>query len=70
MAFATAAAALVGLAFSLALLVAGARETVIDRLQASAPRLKRWTGALLLVVGVWTLLLGLLPRFFAGIFLV
>lgn len=68
MAFTTAAATLVVLTFGIALLVAGAQEATVERLQAGAPRIKRWGGALLLIVGTWTLVLGLFAEAFATAF--
>lgn len=68
MAFATAALTLVVLTFSLALLVDRAREATIERLRASAPRIKRWGGVILVLVGAWILLLGLFAEEFATLF--
>ena len=56
------------LTFGVALLVAGAQETALERLQASAPQVKRWGGALLLVVGTWIFLLGLFANAFVTVF--
>lgn len=68
MAFATAALTLVVLTFALALLVDRTRVATIERLQASAPRIKRWGGVILALVGAWTLLLGLFAEEFATLF--
>lgn len=50
------------------LLVAGAQEATVERLQAGSPTVKRWGGALLLVVGTWTFVLGLFAEAFATVF--
>lgn len=68
MAFATAAATLVALTFRLALLVAGAQEATVERLRACAPQIKRWGGAVLLVVGTWIFVLGLFAEAFVTVF--
>ena len=56
------------LTFALAFLVDRAREATVERLRASAPRIKRWGGAILVLVGAWTLLLGLFAEEFARLF--
>lgn len=68
LAFATAAAVLVVLTFGLAFLVAWARKETLERLRAGAPRIKRWGGAVLLVVGTWVFVLGLFAEAFATAF--
>lgn len=68
LAFATAAATLVLLTFGIVLLVATAQEAAVRRLQAGAPEIKRWGGALLLIVGTWTFMLGLFAEAFATVF--
>lgn len=40
----------------------------MERLQASAPQIKRWGGALLLIVGTWIFVLGLFAEAFATVF--
>lgn len=56
------------LTFGVALLVASAQQATLERLQASAPRIKGWGGALLLVVGTWIFVLGLFADAFATVF--
>lgn len=56
------------LVFAVVFLVAGAQEVVVERLKASAPAIKRWGGALLLVVGTWMFVLGLFAEAFAAVF--
>lgn len=50
------------------LLIATAQEAAVQRLQASAPMIKGWGGALLLIVGTWTFVLGLFAEAFAAVF--
>ena len=56
------------LTFGVALLVAGSQEETVKRLRADAPRIKRWGGALLLMVGTWIFVLGLFAEAFATVF--
>lgn len=67
-AFAVAATTLVLLTFGLAYMSATARDAVLERLRGAAPKVKRWGGALLLVVGAWMLSLAAFADFFAGVF--
>ena len=59
---------LVGLLFAAALTVARAQEGLLARIQAHAPVVKRWSGVVLLVVGVWFLALAAFADFFADVF--
>lgn len=70
LAFAAAAATIVGLAFGLALVVARAEKTTVERLEAAAPQVKGWAGVVLLVIGTWMLVLGLFADAFAKVFAV
>lgn len=54
-AFGVMAVTLVLLTFGLAWLTASAQEEVVERLRAGAPTVKRWGGALLVLVGIWIL---------------
>ncbi|MEQ8440117.1 MAG: hypothetical protein RIB65_21695 [Ilumatobacter fluminis] len=54
--------------FALALLLAAAREHVVDSLQQGAPTVKRWGGRILVVVGAWLITLGAFAHFFADVF--
>ncbi|MBX6341590.1 MAG: hypothetical protein IRY97_03960 [Thermomicrobiaceae bacterium] len=51
--------------FGLALAIGVAQESLVARLRAAAPRVRRWGGVVLLVVGLWTLALGAFADFFA-----
>lgn len=66
--FAVAGAAIVALMFALALLLATAREHVVDSLQQGAPTIKRWGGRVLISVGAWLISLGVFAHFFADVF--
>lgn len=63
-----AALALVGLVFAGAFVVAGAQNQTIERIKAQAPRVKRWGGSILLVIGAWFLILAAFADFFADLF--
>lgn len=54
--------------FTLALLLASAREQLVDRIQHGAPTVKRWGGRILIIVGAWFITLGIFADFFADIF--
>lgn len=56
------------LTFGAALAITGARERAVEGLRAAAPRIKVWSGALLLLIGAWTLALAAFADFFAGVF--
>ncbi len=66
--FAVTAAVLVLLLFGAALGVAVAQERLVERVQASAPTIKRWGGLVLLAVGAWFIALGIFATTFAGLF--
>lgn len=70
LAFAAASATIVGLAFGLALLIGRAEVRTVERLEAAAPQIKGWAGALLLVIGTWMVVLGLFADVFATVFAV
>jgi cytochrome c biogenesis protein CcdA len=59
---------LVGLLFAAALTVARAQEGVVSRVQAHAPRVKRYSGVVLIGVGVWFLALAVFADLFADLF--
>lgn len=67
-AFVVASIVLVGLVFAAAFGVAGAQEQTIERIKAQAPRVKRWGGWILTVVGIWFLVLAVFADFFAEVF--
>ena len=68
LAFLVAAAALVVLMFTLALVLAAAQERTAEALRAGAPAVKRWGGRILVVIGIWFLILGVFADEFAGVF--
>ncbi len=68
LAFLVAAAALVVLMFTLALVLAAAQERTAEALRAGAPAVKRWGGCILVLVGIWFVILGVFADEFAGVF--
>lgn len=54
--------------FILSVLVSRAQQTTVERLQATAPAIKKWGGAILVGIGVWFLVLGIFAERFAGLF--
>lgn len=68
LAFLVAAAALVVLMFTLALVLAAAQERTAEALRAGAPVIKRWGGRILIVIGIWFVILGVFADEFAGVF--
>lgn len=54
--------------FALSVIIARAQETTVERLQASAPTIKRWGGAVLLGIGAWLIVLGIFADAFSGLF--
>ena len=59
---------LIGLVFAAAFGVAGAQDQTIEKIKAQAPRVKKWGGWILTVVGVWFLTLAIFADFFAEVF--
>lgn len=54
--------------FAAAMGVARAEQATLDRIEARAPRVKRWTGLVVLVVGVWLLVLAVFADAFSVVF--
>ncbi len=54
--------------FTLALLLATARERLVDTIKGGAPTIKTWGGRILIAVGIWFILLGSFAGFFSDIF--
>lgn len=67
-AFVVASIVLVGLVFAAAFGVAGAQDQTLGKIRAQAPRVKKWGGWILTVVGFWFLLLAAFADFFAEVF--
>ncbi len=54
--------------FMLSVLVARAQQTTVERLQTTAPAIKKWGGAILVGIGAWFLVLGIFAEQFSGMF--
>lgn len=52
----------------LALAIGLAQEQAIAKLRAETRQVKRWGGVILLIVGLWTIALGVWAEFFARFF--
>lgn len=63
-----AAVVIIALMFTAAFTVSRAQESTVERIQASAPAVKRWGGVVLIAVGVWFVTLAVFADFFAQIF--
>lgn len=68
MAFVTAAVVMVLLMFGLSLVIATAQEHIVDMLRANVTQVKRWGGAILILIGLWLIVLGIWANMFAHIF--
>lgn len=66
--FLVAGGAITVLAFAGASLVALGQESVAQRVAAAAPTMKRWGGAVLVIVGLWLAATGIFAESFAGLF--
>lgn len=67
-AFGVAAVVIVALMFTAAFTVSRAQDATVERIQASAPKVKKWGGAVLVLVGVWFISLAVFADFFAQVF--
>ncbi len=56
------------LMFGLALAIGLAQEGFVARLRAETSHVKRWGGVILIVVGLWTLAIGIWAEFFSQFF--
>ena len=56
------------LAFGVAILVGTAQQRAVDALKEGTQRIKRWSGAILLLVGAWLIALAIWADFFARLF--
>lgn len=50
--------------FTLATMLATAREKLVDDIQQGAPTIKRWGGRVLIAVGTWFIALGVFAELF------
>lgn len=56
------------LVFGLAVAIGRAQEAFVAKLRAEATHVKRWGGAILLVVGAWTIAIGVWASYFSRFF--
>lgn len=63
-----AAAALVLLVFTASVSLARAEDRTMRRIGANVPKIKRWGGWVLIVVGAWLLALAVFSGFFSRLF--
>ena len=56
------------LMFALVLAIATAQQRAIGYASAIAPRVKRWGGRILILVGTWFVALGIFAGFFTRVF--
>jgi hypothetical protein len=54
---------LVGLLFTAAFTVSRAQQSTVERIQASAPAVKKWGGGVLVAVGLWFISLAVFADF-------
>lgn len=67
-AFVVAAVTIMACVFAAAAGVASAEQATLGRIEARAPQVKRWTGLVLVGVGMWLLTLALFADTFAELF--
>ncbi len=67
-AFVVAAAVLTACVFAASFWVSRAERSTLQRIEARAPQVKRWTGWVLVAVGVWFIVLAVFADFFADVF--
>jgi hypothetical protein len=67
-AFTVAAATITGCVFAATFAVARTEQATLERIEAQAPTVKRWTGWIVVGIGVWFLALAAFADVFAGIF--
>lgn len=68
MAFGVAGIVIVLLIFGLAFAIGMAKSEFVARLRTSGPRVKRWGGIILIIVGLWSITIGIWADFFAQFF--
>ena len=66
--FVIAAVTIMACVFAAATGVASAERATLARIEARSPQVKRWTGLVVLGVGVWFLTLALFAETFAQLF--
>lgn len=54
--------------FSLAVLLATARERLVDTIAEGAPTIKAWGGRILILVGAWFVTLAVFADYFSDLF--
>lgn len=67
-AFVTAAITIMICVFAASTGVARAEQATLQRIEARAPQIKRWTGWVVAAVGVWFLVMAVFANFFADVF--
>lgn len=67
-AFVVAAITIMACVFAAATGVARAQQATLTRLEARAPQVKRWTGWVVIGVGVWLVVLAVFADVFAEVF--
>lgn len=67
-AFVTAALTMALLMLALAFLVGAAQQRVINTLKEGTQQVKKWSGAILFLVGAWLIVLAVWADFFARVF--
>jgi uncharacterized membrane protein YdcZ (DUF606 family) len=66
--FAVAAVTIMACVFAAATGVVRAEQATLARIEARAPQVKRWTGVLLVGVGVWFVVLAVFADTFVAVF--
>jgi len=56
------------LMFALSLLTATAQEHIVGAMRANVTQVKRWGGAILMLIGLWLIILAIWANTFAQIF--
>jgi len=56
------------LIFGLAIAIGMAQNEFVTKLRAEAPQVKRWGGVILMIVGLWTIAIGIWAEFFSQFF--
>jgi len=67
-AFMVAAVTITILMFSLSLAIAFAQEQLIQTIRAQVVVIKKWSGGVLILVGLWLIVLGIWAQAFARVF--